>query len=169
MLLLWISNKAYCQNIKSSQNKPKSDSIAKQNNLPILYSFICRKIETAAVFPGGDSAWAKYLEQNLNINNPKINGSPVGIYNVVVLFMISRDGSPNVLRCTTNFGYGMEPEVIRIIERSPRWKPATQDGHIVNAYKRDTLTFSVTSPAFVFEYHKAVLPLRFNQRRLTNM
>lgn len=140
---LLISNQTNCQNTKRNIRKSKLDNIVNKTNLAKQDSFNCWKFETAAEFPGGNSAWEKYVQQNLNVNIAKINGAPVGIYNVVVLFIICKDGSTSVFRCTTNFGYGMESEVIRLIEKSPKWIPATQNGRIVNGYKRQTLTFSV--------------------------
>jgi hypothetical protein len=35
------------------------------------------KVEVEATFSGGERAWRKYLEQNLNPNVPAENGAPV--------------------------------------------------------------------------------------------
>jgi len=34
------------------------------------------------------------------------------------------DGNINNIVANTNFGYGMEKEVIRIIKKGPKWTPA---------------------------------------------
>ena len=43
----------------------------------------------------------------------------------------------------TNWGYGMENEVVRIIKNSPAWVPAVQDGKQVQAYRKQPITFVV--------------------------
>ena len=43
----------------------------------------------------------------------------------------------------TNWGYGMENEVVRIIKNGPAWVPAVQDGKQVQAYRKQPITFVV--------------------------
>jgi protein TonB len=38
----------------------------------------------------------------------------------------------------------MEEEVVRIIKKGPKWKPAVQNGKLVNAYRRQPVTFVVS-------------------------
>jgi hypothetical protein len=41
----------------------------------------------------------------------------------------------------TNNGYGMEGEVIRMIKNSPQWQPASLNGRLVKAYRKQPVTF----------------------------
>ena len=50
-------------------------------------------MEVEAAFPGGESAWRRYLQNNLNTNAPIENGAPEGTYQVVVRFIVGRDGA----------------------------------------------------------------------------
>jgi hypothetical protein len=43
----------------------------------------------------------------------------------------------------TDFGFGMEEEVVRIINSGPKWMPAIQDGKQVKAYRKQPVTFQV--------------------------
>lgn len=106
---------------------------------------IFEKVEIEASFKGGEGAWKKYLERNLNPNAPVDNGAPEGVYTVYVQFVVSKDGSISDVRALTNHGYGMEAEAIKVIKKGPAWVPAVQNGRSVNAYRKQPITFQVTS------------------------
>ena len=102
---------------------------------------IFTKVEQEAEFPGGQSAWRRYLENNLNANS--LDGAAPGTYTVIVKFVVSKDGSLSDIQAETNHGAGMEKEAIRAIKNGPKWKPALQNGRNVNAYRRQPITFVV--------------------------
>jgi periplasmic protein TonB len=104
---------------------------------------IFTKVEQDAEFPGGQSAWTRYLQKNLNANVPVDNSAPAGSYTVVVRFVVSRNGEISDIQCESDPGYGMCDEAKRIIRRGPQWKPALQNGRNVNAYRRQPITFVV--------------------------
>jgi len=106
---------------------------------------IFEKVEIEASFKGGESAWRKYLERNLNANVPVDNGAPEGTYTVYVQFVVSKDGSISDVKALTNHGYGMEKEAVKVIQKGPAWTPAIQNGRSVNAYRKQPITFRVTS------------------------
>lgn len=102
------------------------------------------KVEIEAEFPGGGIAWTNFLRKHLNARVPVKKKAPAGTYQVIVRFIVSKDGSVSGAMAETRHGYGMEEEVLRIINKSPKWVPASQDGRPVNAYRRQPITFSVT-------------------------
>ncbi|MEP7374869.1 MAG: energy transducer TonB [Chitinophagaceae bacterium] len=106
---------------------------------------IFEKVEIEASFKGGESAWRKYLERNLNPSAPVDNGAPEGLYTVYVQFVVSKDGSISDVKALTNHGYGMEAEAVRVIKKGPSWTPAIQNGRSVNAYRKQPITFQVQS------------------------
>ncbi len=101
------------------------------------------KVENEATFPGGQQAWVRYLQKNLNANAPVDNGASPGTYQVIVKFIVSKDGSISDVQAETKHGYGMEDEAVKIIKRGPKWTPALQNGRNVNAYRRQPITFVV--------------------------
>jgi Gram-negative bacterial TonB protein C-terminal len=105
-------------------------------------------VETEASYPGGIEAWQKFLQKNLNSNIPNKNKAPIGRYMVIVKFIADKDGVLSNIRPETNFGFGMEEEVVRVIEQSGKWNPAIQNGKPVNAYRRQPITFLLTTPDF---------------------
>ncbi|HEX6845616.1 MAG TPA: energy transducer TonB [Chitinophagaceae bacterium] len=104
---------------------------------------IFERVDMDATFPGGEAAWRKYLEQNLNPNVPVENGAPIGIYTVIVQFIVDKTGALSDIKTLTNFGYGMEQEVIRIMRNSPMWLPARQNNRMVRAYRKQPITFVI--------------------------
>jgi protein TonB len=104
---------------------------------------VFEKVEVEAEFPGGISAWARYLQRNLNSNAPVDNGAPPGSYTVIVQFIVDKQGSISDVKALTKHGYGMEDEAIRAIRKGPKWTPAIQNGRNVNAYRKQPITFVV--------------------------
>ena len=86
------------------------------------------KVDEEASFPGGVAEWRSFLERTINPMVPIDNGAPAGIYTVIVQFIVDKDGSISDIKGLTNFGYGMEQEVIRIMKQAGLWKPAMLNG-----------------------------------------
>jgi N-acetylmuramoyl-L-alanine amidase len=133
------------------------DSLNKNNNLPLQEvvvvghktipnsdNLVFEKVETPPSFPGGKEAWRKYLEKNLDASIPTKNGVKPGSYTVSVRFVVTKKGEITSLNAMTKFGHGMEEEVTRVIAKGPKWIPAKQNGHEVNAYHTQPVTFVVT-------------------------
>jgi hypothetical protein len=101
------------------------------------------KLEMEAFFPGGEMAWKRFLERNLNPGVPTENHAPAGMYTVWVQFVVNKDGSVTDIKALTNWGHGMEAEVIRIIKKAGGWSPANIAGKPVKAYRKQPVTFMV--------------------------
>jgi protein TonB len=104
---------------------------------------IFNKVEIEAAFPGGTAAWTKYLRNKLDPNTPVDNGAQPGTYQVIVRFIVSKDGTISDVVAETKHGFGMEEEAMRVIKKGPNWTPAQQNGRYVNAYRRQPITFQV--------------------------
>jgi hypothetical protein len=113
-----------------------------------LDSLVCIK-EEEAYFAQSESVWRNFLQKNLNPNIPVTNRAPEGSYTVIVQFIVDTDGSIKDIKPLTNFGFGMEAEVIRIMMKSPAWVPAMQFGRKVKAYRRQPITFVVSKECLV--------------------
>jgi len=111
--------------------------------LPDSLNKIFETVDEEAYFPGGTGAWIQYLQTNLNAEVPVKNGAPEGNYTVYIQFVVNKDGKLEGIKALTKYGYGMEPEVLRILRKSPPWVPAVQDGHNVRAYRKQPITFQV--------------------------
>ena len=104
---------------------------------------IFEKVEIEASFKGGEGAWRKFLERNLNASTPVDNGAPEGTYTVWVQFVVDREGNISEVKSQTNHGFGMEQEAVKVISKGPKWEPAVQNGRKVKAYRKQPITFVV--------------------------
>lgn len=95
------------------------------------------------VFPGGEEAWVKYLERNLNHNLPLERGGPSGKYTVQLSFLVEQDGVISNIEAKNDPGYGTAEEAIRVLKNSPNWIPAERDGINGNYLKRLSIIFLV--------------------------
>jgi len=102
------------------------------------------KVETEASFQGGNEGWKNFLQTHLNPDVPVRKKAPAGLYEVVIQFIVDKEGRISDMKALTNHGFGMEQEVIRVLKRSPRWLPAIQDGRKVKAYRKQPISFSIS-------------------------
>lgn len=100
------------------------------------------KVEIDAEFDGN---WQKFLLRNLNPQTPIDNDAPAGNYTVLIQFVVDVDGTVSDIKPLTTLGYGLEQEAIRVLKKAAKWKPAIQNGRQVKAYRRQAITFQVTT------------------------
>ena len=102
------------------------------------------KAEQEPRFPGGQNNWVRFLQQNLRADIAVKNGAPAGTYQVMVQFIVTKEGKITDVKSLTQNGYGMEQEVVRLMELSPDWEPARQNKQVVHAYKKQPVTFVIS-------------------------
>lgn len=101
------------------------------------------KADIEPSFRGGNEKWRQYLSMNANGQIASEKGAPEGIYTVIVLFIVDKEGAIHDIRALTHHGYGMEEEAIRLIAKGPKWIPAMQNGQKVVAYRKQPITFVI--------------------------
>jgi len=102
------------------------------------------KVDTEAVFPGGKQGWINFIQHNLNAAVPTDNGAGPGKYVVWVKFIVTKEGHVKNFAAETKLGYGLEAEVLRMLQLMPDWIPAKLNGKPVNSYKRVSQIFQVS-------------------------
>ncbi|WP_164974211.1 energy transducer TonB [Filimonas effusa] len=101
-------------------------------------------VSIQARFPGGTDAWRRFLEKNLNRDEPVANGAAPGSkLTVIVSFVVDRDGNVSDVKAENDPGYGTAAEAVRVIKRGPQWMPAEQNGRKVIYRQRQSITFMV--------------------------
>ena len=108
------------------------------------YDKVFTVVQIPAEFPGGVSAWQRYLERNLNSGIPVENGAPSGRYTVIVSFTVSKTGAISDVQAENDPGHGTKAEAIRVITKGPAWKPAVQNGRNVIYRHKQGITFVVS-------------------------
>jgi periplasmic protein TonB len=102
-----------------------------------------KTVQIEAKFPGGNAAWLKYLQRNLNADAPTENGAPSGNYTVIVSFLVDKNGNISEVQALNDPGYGTAAEAVRVIKKGPAWQPAVQNGRNVIYRQKQSVTFQV--------------------------
>jgi len=121
----------------------KSTGVVEAPKVEEDYDKVFTVVQIPAEFPGGTSAWSRYLERNLNRDIPVENGAPPGRYTVVVAFTVSKTGAISDVAAENDPGYGTKGEAMRVITKGPAWKPAVQNGRNVIYRHKQAVTFVV--------------------------
>ena len=105
------------QTVSSSQSK--SDAAVKiktdENK--------AKSTETAPEYPSGLKKFYQFISENYRM--PDVQGLKG---KVVVSFIVDVDGSLTSFVIEEDLGYGTGKEAIRVLKKSPKWTPGTQNG-----------------------------------------
>ncbi len=82
-------------------------------------------IENYPEFPGGHSAFIKFLSRNLKYPGIAVEKGIEG--KVLISFIIEKNGRLSNIKILRGIGYGCDEEAIRVLEKSPEWKPGIQN------------------------------------------
>lgn len=104
---------------------------------------IYRYVQQEASFPGGFAAWRKFLMRELDAEKPSEAGAAPGAYTVIVEFIVSKDGALSDIHVQNKIGFGIDEEAMRAIKKGPKWLPAKQNNLVVNAFRKQPITFVV--------------------------
>jgi hypothetical protein len=92
----------------------------------------------------GDKQWKKYIGKNLLVPDRFQQVMKDGTYEVIVSFLISKDGSVDEVYLMRSCELSADMEVFKVIENSPRWQPAMLKGENVTYHQKQSFSFSVS-------------------------
>lgn len=99
-------------------------------------------VEVYPEFPGGMAAWSKFIERNLrypySAQDNQIQGK------VYLSFVIEKDGSVTEVKVIRGIGYGCDDEAVRVIKKSPKWKPGKQNQQNVRVRYQMPINYMLT-------------------------
>ena len=98
-------------------------------------------VEEMASPIGGNTAFYKYISETLKYPQQAKRMSIEG--RVFCEFIVNRDGSIQDVKVLRGLGAGCDEEAIRVIEASPRWKPAKQRGKAVRSVFHMAIIFKL--------------------------
>jgi len=95
-------------------------------------------VEVAPEFPGGAAAWRNFLSRYLQVPEEL---APGDTKKVLVQFQVAKDGSVEGLTILQSAGRAFDSEVLRVMKKMPKWKPALQNGQPVAVTFTQPVTF----------------------------
>lgn len=96
------------------------------------------KVEIESEYPGGTSAWQRYLNKSLRYPQEAIDNEVQGT--VVVQFIVDKEGLVSDVQAVSG-PEELRDEAVRVIKKSGKWTPAVQNGRQVKSYKKQPITF----------------------------
>ncbi len=96
------------------------------------------KVEIESEYPGGSSAWQRYLNKNLRYPQDAIDNEIQGT--IVVQFIVDKEGNVSDVEAISG-PKELRDEAVRVIKKSGKWTPAVQNGRQVKSYKKQPITF----------------------------
>lgn len=100
------------------------------------------KVEIESSYPGGPSAWMRYLNKTFRYPEDAQSNEIQGT--VVVQFIVDKEGNVSDVEAVSGpSSGGLREEAIRVIKKSGKWEPAVQNGRKVKSYKKQPITFKL--------------------------
>jgi len=96
------------------------------------------KVEIESDYPGGQGAWLRYLQKNLNYPQEAQDNEIQGT--VTIQFIVDKEGNVSDVEAISGPNE-LRNEAIRVIKKSGKWEPAVQNGRKVKSYKKQPITF----------------------------
>jgi antitoxin component YwqK of YwqJK toxin-antitoxin module len=104
-------------------------------------------IEKEASPGGGINGWRRFMEKNLMpiVESKARAGVKSGQYNVVIRFVVDKEGNLGDFKAMTKYGQGMEEDVINMLKKAPKWVPGKLHGRPVKSYHTQPISFIISS------------------------
>jgi periplasmic protein TonB len=96
------------------------------------------KVEVESEFPGGARAWQQFLQQNLSYPKKAVKKNIQG--EVMLQFIVGTDGTVSDIEAISGPEI-LRKEAVETMKKTPKWKPAFQNGRKVKAYKKQPIVF----------------------------
>jgi hypothetical protein len=98
-------------------------------------------VNADAAFPGGYDEFASFVRDNFRVK-PRLNGQSKEVV-IYVGFTIAADGAVENISVLRGQNEAIDREVLRVLNLSPSWSPAVQDGMNVEVVKRLPIRINV--------------------------
>lgn len=124
--------------------KLKGEDVNVEMGIPIRFDFLaeatfekgnltCDGVDKVAKFPGGELHL--YIARNLEYPNLAKRNKTQG--DVIAQFFIEKDGSITHPEITSGLADGLNEEVIRMLNKMPKWEPSLLNGEPVRTFVRE--------------------------------
>ncbi len=124
---------------ENEKNKNSSASNKSENSQEAIFA----KLEKNATFPGGSSAWLKYITRTIQKNANELTADKNSEGVCKVRFIVNKDGKVSDVQAITKQDSKLADVAINAIENGPRWVPGMQNGHVVNSLVIQPVSFAL--------------------------
>lgn len=126
LLFALMSNNVYASECSVAQSDEASEKIyAAAEQMP--------------QFPGGEAALMKYMRNNIKYPVIAIENGIQG--NVIVQFVVKKDGTIGTVKIVRGISPELNKEAIRLCKSLPKFIPGTMNGEAVNVWYTSVVSF----------------------------
>lgn len=116
-----------------------ADAQQSTESIKVVMDTVYNIVDVLPSYPGGDEGWKKYLKKNLKY--PKKAWWEELESDVVMDFVVRKDGTLTDITHLTVFGWGFEEEATRLLKTCGKWIPAMKNGRAVDYHGKLTIPF----------------------------
>ena len=102
---------------------------------------VYRSVEQMPQFPGGEAALMKYLKSHINYPPKAAKNNIEG--NVIVQFVVKKDGSIGEVKVVHSLEKDLDKEAIRVVKSLPKFTPGRHDGQAVSVWYTLPVSFKL--------------------------
>ena len=81
------------------------------------------------------------MDRNLELDSASLDTIPEGCYEVVVQFIIDKEGTISDVKIQKDPGYGLGKKIVNVLSGYKGWKPAQRNGRPVRSFQRQPIIF----------------------------
>lgn len=126
LLFALMSNNVYASECSVAQSDEASEKIYTAT-------------EQMPQFPGGEAALMKYMRNNIKYPVIAIENGIQG--NVIVQFVVKKDGTIGTVKIVRGLSPELNKEAIRLCKSLPKFIPGTMNGEAVNVWYTSVVSF----------------------------
>ncbi|GEM_PF-187146 len=118
----------YIEGVQLSENKRIKGNKAAEVDMEaeVAEAEVFMVVEEAPVFPGGEEARTRFLQQNIRYPQLARESNIQGT--VYVTFVVEPNGTISDVRLLRGIGGGCDEEAMRVVRAMPKWMPGKQRG-----------------------------------------
>lgn len=116
---------------------PQRDKAKPKRNVEIIYN----DVEQMPQFPGGNGAMKKFIKSHINYPAFAAQNNVQG--NVVVRFVVKKDGDIDRVSVVTPVNKDLDREAVRVVELFPKFTPGRENGKAVNVWYTVSVPFEL--------------------------
>lgn len=132
--------------LQNPKNEMKPSSKTESNDGKVFI-----KTEQPASFPGGQSAWLKYISGVIDKHGNELTANKNNSGTCKVRFIVDESGKVSDVRATTKQETELAKVAVNAIKEGSEWIPGKQNGHYVNSYVIQPVNFSLSDKLQVKE------------------
>ena len=106
-------------------------------------SYIVKPVQVESSFHGGLKGWTYFLSKNCHVPDDVVNNYSNFKGEAILKFTVELDGTIHDILLVKSMLYLMDDMFLDILNKSPKWQPATIDGVPTKSFKKQPFNLAM--------------------------